>query len=277
MIFPLQYWQCQQRQSQRLVYGNVTVLAILFSSAALVLIEGCSRLHKRSPFPDADRLVKIVKVAPSAREEAISDRDFLEWRNRSQTLGLIAAYTSRGFNRTDLAVPERMFCGLVTADFFLVLGVQPSLGRVFLPEEYQPGRGHVVVVSHSLWQRSFGGDPGVIGRAVTFDQEKYTVIGIMPSGFALPEQYDVWLPLTPDDESMRLEDRVPEPKVTPKLKPGITILTDKNAGLNVIARLKSGVTLQQAKAEMNTIARDLGKKYPETNNGRSVKLTSLLE
>ena len=244
-------------------------------ASATIFSGGCSFLPKRPPYQAPDRLVSITKVLPATGEEPIRGLDILEWRSRSQTLGPIAAYSSRGLSRTDLSEPERIFCGLASDDFFPVLGVRPILGRVFRSEEHQSGRGQVAVASHSLWRRSFGGDPSVIGRTVTLNQEQYTVIGIMPPDFELPEQCEMWLPSSLDSESRSLKEKDAEPRASADLKPGITLLSDKNFGPKVIARLKPGVTLLQAQTEMDGIARDLAKKYPETNDGRGVKLTYL--
>lgn len=240
-----------QPRSQRLSLRFRAVFMV-----ALIPVSGCAFLHKSPPYKDPDRLVSVVKVAP-AGEEPVLDTDFLEWRNQSQTLSPIVAYIPRGFTLTDKAQSERIDSALVSADFFPLLGVGPILGRAMLPEEGHSGRNHVVVISHNLWQRKYGGDPSLIGKAMMLDQEKYTVIGIMPPDFQFPKECDVWAPLALDDERLRLED--------------------KNLGLEVIARLKPGVSLQQAQTEMNVIARKLEKNYPETNNSRDVKIIPLSE
>jgi putative ABC transport system permease protein len=226
------------------------------SMAALLLTTGCALMPKRSPYPDPGRLVSVVKVSP-AREEPILDTDFLAWRNQSKTLGPIAAHVFRARALTGGAEPERIQSELVSADFFPALGVQPALGRVFLSEECKPGADHVVVISYDLWQRRYGADPNLIGRTITLDREQYTVVGVMPADFQFPKYCDVWTPLASDDERLHFQE--------------------KGIELYVIARLKTGVTLEQAQAEMSIIAHKLETDYPATNTGRDIKLTALRE
>jgi putative ABC transport system permease protein len=226
------------------------------STAALLLISGCALMPKRSPYPDPDRLVSVVRVSP-AGEEPILDTDFLALRNQSKTLGPIAAHVFRGRALTGGAEPERIQSELVSADFFPTLGVQPALGRLFLSEECKPGRNHVAVISYGLWLRRFGADPNLIGKTITLDREQYTVVGVMPADFQFPKYCDVWTPLASDDENLRVEE--------------------KGVELYVIARLKTGVTLEQAQAEMSGIAHKLETDYPATNAGRDIKLTAVRE
>ena len=226
------------------------------SMAALLLISGCALMPKRSPYPDPDRLVSVVKVSP-AGEEPILDTDFLAWRNQSKTLGPIAATCIRGGVLSGGAEPERIQSELVSADFFPTLGVRPALGRLFLSEECKPGADHVAVLSYSLWLRRYGADPNLIGRTITLDREQYTVVGVMPADFQFSKYCDVWTPLAFDDEKLHFQE--------------------KGIELYVIARLKTGVTLEQARAEMSDIAHKLETDYPATNTGRDIKLTALRE
>jgi putative ABC transport system permease protein len=224
---------------------------------ALFLIPGCALLHKRPLYPDPDRLVSVVKVSPAGKE-AILGTDFLALRSESQTLGSIAAHVFRGhILRIDGSEPERIQSAMVSAGFFQTLGLQPILGRVLLPEENQEGRNHVAVISYEIWQRRLRGDPNLIGKTITLDQGRYTVVGVMPHDFQFPKGCDVWTPLTFDNESLPLED--------------------KSMELEVIARLKPDVKLLQAQVEMSLIARKLGEDHPESNAGRDIKLTALGE
>jgi putative ABC transport system permease protein len=226
------------------------------SMAALLLISGCELMAKRPPYPDPGRLVSVVKVSP-AREETILDTDFLALRNQSKTLGSIAAHVFRPRVLTGGSAGERIQSELVSADFFSTLGVQPALGRVFVSEECKPGSDHVAVISYRLWQRRYGADPSLIGRTITLDREQYAVIGVMPDNFQFPKSCDVWTPLAFDSESLVVEK--------------------KSIELYVTARLKNGVTLEQAQAELSEIAHKLETDYPGTNAGREIKLTALRE
>jgi putative ABC transport system permease protein len=200
--------------------------------------------------------VTVVKIAP-AGEEPVLDTDFLAWQKQSQTLGPIATYRFEGFNITYGSAPARISSALVSAEFFPALGTQPVLGRAFFSEECQPGRNRVVVISHDLWRNRFGADPSLLGRVIMLDQEMYTVIGVMPPDFRFPNDRDVWAPLVFDNESLRP--------------------VGESMELEVIARLKPGVTLQQAQAEMSNIARKLERDSPATNIGRDIKLIPLRE
>src|SRR5262245_18202452 len=226
------------------------------SMAALLLISGFELMSKRAPYPDPGRLVSVVKVSP-AGEEMILDTDFLALRNQSRTLASIAAHLYRGRALTGVSEPERIQSELVSADFFPTLGVQPALGRVFVSEECKPGADHVAVISYRLWQGRYSGDPSLIGKTITLDQEPYSVVGVMPYDFQFPKSCDVWTPLVFDSESLGVEK--------------------KSIELYVTARLKNGVTLEQAQAEMSVIAHKLETDYPATNTGRDIKLTALRE
>lgn len=226
------------------------------SMAALLLTSGCVLLHKRPPYHDPDRLVSVVKVSP-AGEEPILGTDFLALRNESNTLGSIAAYVIQGLSLTGGGEPERIRSAQVSADFFPVLGVRTALGRALISDDCKLGGNPVVIISDNLWQRRFAGDPSIIGRTITLDQEKRTVIGVMPPDIRFPNDCDLWAPLAFDDES-----------------PGSK---DKGMELEVIARLKPSVTLQQAQADTEAIARKLERIYPMTNIGRDIKAISLQE
>jgi hypothetical protein len=234
---------------------SITIIKLEMAILAFLLISGCALLHKQPPYQDPDRLVSVIKVAP-AGAEVVLDTDFLAMRNQSTTLGPIAAYVLQGLSLTGGSGPERIHSARVSADFFPTLGVKPLLGRTLIPEENNPGSNFVAVVSYNLWQRRFGADPRIIGSKITLDQSHYTVVGVMPSDFRFPKDCEVWAPLV-FDEKLRQEDN------------------SFGLWLEVFARLKPGVTLEQAQAEMKLITRKLESEYPETNNGRSVKLTAL--
>jgi putative ABC transport system permease protein len=224
--------------------------------AALLLISGCALAPKRSSYSDPGRLVSVVKVS-STGEQPILKRDFLALRSESKTLAPIAGYVLRKGSLHDGSTPERIQFAMVSMDFFPALGVKPALGRALHSEENQSGRDHIAVISYNLWQRRFGGDPNLIGRAITLDHDRYTVVGVMPADFQVPKECELWTPLAFDIECFNLEAKCPE--------------------VEVIARLKPGVTLDEAQAEVSVITRRLGGDPPENNAGREIKLTALRE
>jgi len=143
--------------------------------------------------------------------------------------------------------PERVIQSLVSANFFAALGVQPALGRAFQPGEDQPGREREVILSDGIWKRRFGGDPGILGQSIRFDDQNFQVTGVMPASFNFPLATDVWTPmaLTPADRSSR-----------------------RGNSMISLARLKPGRTIEQAAAELDSIAARLAAAYPETNQNR---------
>jgi putative ABC transport system permease protein len=198
------------------------------------------------PYKNPDALVMVWddQTHLGFPKDTPSPANFLDWREQNTVFEGMAALAERSFNLTGVGEPERLDGRRVSANFFSLLGVEPQLGRGFTPEEDKPGI-RVVILGHAMWQRRFGGDPGVIGRAINLNGEVYTVVGVMPPNFQFPTGKDqLWVPIAfPADEAAYRGAHY----------------------LEVMARLKPGVTLQQAHAEMETIAARLEKQYPETN------------
>jgi putative ABC transport system permease protein len=176
----------------------------------------------------------------------VTIHDFHDWRAQQMAFGDLAAFYTRTVNISGSEKPERFAGAYVTANTFSVLRVQPLLGRVFREGEDTPGAAPVVLIGYHAWQERFGGDPGLIGRTIRANGEPVTVIGILPERFAFPFEQQVWLP-------MRL-DPLALPRGT-----GTTV--------NVFGRLAPGVSVDEANAQMNAIARRLQLQYPETNAG----------
>ncbi len=209
------------------------------------------------PYPDPDQLVRVWETdAKSHQEKSTASFPCLrDWREQSQSFAQIAAYEHESFILTGGDEPERVVGLSVSANFFQTLGVKPALGREFLAEEDKYGGQRVVIVSHGLWQRRFAGDQQVIGRTMTINSKTHTVIGVLPPGVEYPElRREVWTPLALDPN--RMEER-------------------GGHFLNVIARLKPGVSVQSAQAEMDAIARRLEQQYPDNNTNVGVLIMSL--
>ena len=218
------------------------------------------------PFADPDRLVVLWQTDPTSvpQRRPFSFPNYTDVQEQSQSFEEVGAWNSSlntRFNLTGDAEPESIQAAMVSASFFRILGVKPLQGRTFLPEEDNEGGPRTVVISHGLWQRRFGADPELSGKTLTLDGNSYTVIGIMPAGFAFPKfprAADVWVALSRD----------PDPTQFRKYARGATFL-------NVIARLKPSVKKEQAQAELDAIASGLAQAEPHFNNGLGLPFAPL--
>jgi putative ABC transport system permease protein len=189
--------------------------------------------------------------------------NFLDFRAQNTVFERVCSYHGGDFILTGRGEPARLQGAVVTADLFSLLGVQPMLGRAFLPDEDKPSdTGRVVILSHSLFQQRFGGDPSILNQSITLDGINFTVVGVMPPAFEFPIQNDpveLWTTIAGDASGK-------EP-----------ITAQRGAHfLRVIARLKPGVSQEQAQAEMTTIASRLEQQYPDTNTKRSLRIEPAL-
>ena len=211
------------------------------------------------PYKDPERLVMVWEEAAKHGypRDVPTAANFIDWRDQNQVFEGMAAMTEASFNLTGTGDPERLEGNRVSAALFPLLGVEPQLGRVFTAAEDQPGSQRVVLMSYGLWQRRFGGDPTIVGKAITLNGRSYTVVGVMPARFHFPNITDqVWVPMA----------------FSPQLAADRT-----THYLRVLARLKPGVTLSQAQTEMSTIATRLQQQYPQTNTDIGAVITSLQE
>jgi putative ABC transport system permease protein len=211
------------------------------------------------PYQEPDRLVMVWEDATKQGfpRDTPAPANYVDWRDQNQVFEGMAAIADLSFNLTGVGEPERIDGRRVSASLFPLLGVEPQLGRTFMPEEDQPGGNRVVIMSHGLWQRRFGSDMSITGKPLTLNGESFTVVGVMPPNFQFPSRDDeLWVPIAFDSEE-----------------------TANRRGhfLQVIARMKPGITLQQAQAEMNTIAARLQQQYPDENAGLGAVVTSLHE
>ncbi len=215
------------------------------------------------PFPQSERVVRLWESLPQGNglRVAVRHPNFQDWRQQNQAFTHMAAYREDGFNLQTGAEARRLEGARVTVDFFNVLGVQTALGRTFSAQEDAPGGERVVIISHALWQQSFGGDAQWLGRQLKVDGQNHTVVGIMPPGFSFPgfgyanEETQLWLPYA-------LE--APPTGRGPHF-------------LRVLGRLQTGATVEQARTELDTIAQRLEQSYPDTNKGSQVFMIPLQE
>src|SRR5215210_751519 len=211
------------------------------------------------PYHESERLVFLNEQSPVLDEMSISYPNFLDWRAHNQTFEKMGVYNRASYNLTGVGEAERIVTGQVSADLFSVLRVNPLYGRVFTNEEDKPGGTPVVVLSYGLWQRRFGGQTSILNQPITLNGKSYTVIGIMPETYAYPSRAEMWVPVGQLSGQPSWQSRGNHP------------------GLYGVGRLKPGVTLEQADADMNTLAVNLEKQYPDTNAGTRVRLRPLLE
>ena len=209
------------------------------------------------PFPEPDRLVWVWgNIRNGGNRASVSPLDFLDYREQNKTLENLAATMQVPVNVTGNGDPERLNAAAVTGNFFQTFGVTPVLGRGFTLENEKTGQDQVTVLSHDFWQRRFGGDPGIINRTIVLNGKATQVLGVMGRDVSLPQAAELWVPLTFDDPEMKMR---------------------KAHFLRPIGRMKPGVTLTQAQADLDLIAAQLEKQYPDSNSGWNTRLVSLRE
>lgn len=211
------------------------------------------------PYEDSDRLMWLSETGEQVANRFISYPNFLDWRERNQVFEAMSTFRGLALTFTGAGEPETIDARMVSADYFSVMRVKPFLGRDFLPEEDKPGASAVTVLSYGFWQQRFGADESIIGKTITLDNRAFTVVGVMPRSFQHQGPPPLWVLMgqwTGQDNWMQRDVRV--------------------AGY-VIARLKPGVTLASARANMDAISEDLIRQYPWHNAGHSIRIVSLYE
>lgn len=230
------------------------VTAILTMSLGIgvttAIFSVCDALLWRPvPLPQLDRLAMVLEAVPGDANDwnDATAADVDDIRQRSRTLESLASWEQGMANLAGSGEPDRVIQALVTPNFFTVAGVQPVRGRAFLADEGEPGHEHEAILSDGLWRRRYGTDPNIVGRQIRVDDQNYTVVGVVSSGFDFPLATEIWTPLalTPAQRSTR-----------------------RSHSLESMGRLRSGRTLPEAAAEIDRIARQLEKVYPDTNKNR---------
>ncbi|HWS53051.1 MAG TPA: ABC transporter permease [Pyrinomonadaceae bacterium] len=234
-------------------------LGIGANTAIFSVVNGI--LLRPLPYPDSGRLMAVWHTPP--RESfpgmdkfSVSPGNYLDWKEQSRAFEQMSVYQYAGFSMSAGDQPAAVVGATVSPEFFSVLRTEPGRGRAFFAEEAQPGRDQSVVLSHGLWQRAFGGDPGVLGRTLTLNSRSFTVVGIMPAGFEFPAEAELWVPLAWDGAESQVRE-----------------IHD----YMVVARLRPDASLEQARAEMNTISSRLEAEYPEANKGWGAVVVPLQE
>ena len=210
------------------------------------------------PYPEPDHLVKVweTRRREGTLNNVVSTADFLDWSRMNGAFEVMAAQMASTVDLTGRGEPVRLRSGVVSPAFFDVLRVSPAIGRPFRPEEGTFGRHRVVILGHGLWQRQFGSDPAIVGARITLHGHPHEVIGVLPATFEFPgEPVDLWVPLALDGS--------PDP-------PSRT-----QHSFEVYARLKHGVTLERARAEMDRVASALSEQYPDANRHHGAYVSPL--
>jgi putative ABC transport system permease protein len=241
-------------------FATVAVIALALGIGANAAIFSVVNtvLLRSLPYGDPDRLMVLRETKlPQFPEFSVSPGNFLDWQKQNTVFEKLVAINGSAYNFTsDAADPERLRGARVSAGLFEMLGAVPALGRTFLDEEDQPGQ-NLAILSSALWKRRFSSDPNIIGQPITLSATSYTVIGVMPSTFRFPDSdTELWTPIA------------------------LTAAQAQQHGahyLSVIGRLKPGVTLDQAGAEMSTIAGRLAEQYSGSNAGWSVNVVPMQE
>lgn len=250
------------RKSPEVTLVVVVAMALAIGATSTVFSVVNGALIQPLPFADADRLVGVWQVDPARPDtwRRAAAGNFDDWRRSSQSFEFLGATVNRSYTLTSFDEPETPLMRQASVGYFEALGVEPALGRLFLPEEDRPGAAPVVLLSHELWQRRFASDPNVVGQTTELDGQAHTIVGVMPQGYINPAfSLDVlpqaWIPLGLADSGL---DR----RATNHL---------------VVGRLKDGVTVAQARKELEALSLTMAQQYPDSNENVRALVTPLAE
>lgn len=240
----------------------ILTLALGIGTAAAIFGVADAALIRPLPFPQAHRLVSLYERWEGDLD-SLAPADYLEYQHSAKSFEDLAAYRQDSFNLSGLNRPERVLGAIVTPNFFAVFNVPPALGRTLNPARDKPGNPRTIVISYSLWKRRYAGSPDVIGKTVSIDGEPRTIVGVMPSYFVFPAEVEIWA---------AARYKVPE---HPRM-PLIDLSTSRgNHYFDIIGRLKPGVSLQQAQAEVEVIAHRLKQQYKDDEEADGAAIVSL--
>jgi putative ABC transport system permease protein len=249
------------RKNPGFALGAIIVLALGIGANSAIFSVVNAVLLRPLPYTDAERIAMVYHVPPQKsfpgmKIFAVSPANYLDWKSQSSAFDAMSIFHGTTMTVTGKDQPEAVPGIVVSSEFFQVFGAAPLMGRTFTPEEDADGHGHVVVLSYPFWQNHFGADPNVIGKNIAFNGQPYSIIGVMPERFYFPDQGEYFVPLGWTDKERAVRN---------------------NHNYLVIARLKRGVGLQQAQAEINTISARLEQEYPEDDKGWGATIVPLRE
>lgn len=230
------------------------VLSVGVNGGVFTIVN--SVLLRPLAYKDSNNLVVVWQTQPQQERTPVSPGDFKDLESQGEAFEALAAFRYQNLNLTGGGEPERIRCLNVSSGFFPLLGTSLTLGRNFAPEEEQPGKNQVVILTHGVWERRFGSDPGIIGREIKLNDKPYSVIGVLPSDFEFPNGGELWTPLSLGSDQWKVRN---------------------THMLNVIGRLKPGVTVKKAQTALAVIARQLEQQFPSTNSNVGFRVISLYE
>lgn len=251
LLHDLRYSVRQLRKSPGFAAIVVVTLGLGIGANTAIFSVVNAVLLRPLALSNPDQLVRVWHTPPQTSFPgmttfSVSPANFLDWQKQNHVFESMAIYGYRVITLTGGAQAEQVDTTSVSPQFFDTIGAKPVLGRPFSSDEQQPGRSHVVLLSHRFWQEHYGSNPNIVGRNVLLDGTNYLVTGVMPASFHFPDFAQIWIPMAWTDQE--------------KLVRG-------NHNYMVVARLKPGIDLQQAQAEMNTISARLAEEYPQDDKG----------
>ncbi len=258
----LRYALRMVRHSPAFAVTVILTLALGIGATAAIFSVTDAALIKPLPFPEAERLVSVYERWRGDLDN-LAPADYLDYRRQAKSFEDLAGYRQDSFNLGGQNRPERVLGAVVTPNFFAVLKVPAELGRTLESVQDKPGTSRTVVLSYSLWKRRYGGSPDVIGRTISVDGEPRVVVGVMPPYFAFPGNAELWA-------AARFQ--VPEHPLRPLIDPSTARSTHY---FDIIGRLRAGVTMREAQAEVEVIAQRLKRQYKEDEEGDGPALVAL--
>jgi len=258
LLQDIRYGARQLRKNPGFTVVAVLTLALGIGATTAIFSVVNAVLLQPLPFPESHRLVRLSEAGLDWSGGPISFPNFTDWQAQQTVFESLGAFRGGNYNLTGDGEPLRLVASQVSPDVFAALRVQPLLGRVFTAEEDQPNGPLVAVLSDGLWRSRFGGDPDIIGQTLLLSGKSFTVLGVMPAEFTFPGEATLW---TPVQTGLADSDRQGRGE----------------RSLSAIARLKPGITFEQARAEMDTLGTRLAREYPDANKNRHIEMVSLLD
>lgn len=249
-------WRMLRRNPGFAVVAVLTLAIGIGANAAIFSVINTILLQPL-PFKDSSRIMNVWDTDPNRgiTSGTVSAAEFLDWREMNRSFSELDAFRTSYVTLTGNGDPEQVWGVQISGGFFRMLGVEPALGRDFRPEEETPGHEQVILISHSLWERRFGANPAILGKSILLDYKPYTIIGVLPKDFSMfgtSTSLDVWLPFAFNRAQLNREDHE----------------------LIVFGRLRNGVSIPQAQAEMETIQANLKKQYPGVDQENGIRVAS---